>query len=150
MQPGRPFLRSLQTTLLMHIKGKIHAETGSFRGRRRNQTCTRQERVDLDLRAAPLERSDIVNRVLAAVKACSMADSSKVTEHANFEEDLGLEKGDVVILLMGMLKKYGLSVSYVEARRMTTCAEVIDYIESQLCHDSYSSANEDHVDTPNL
>ena len=74
----------------------------------------------------------------------------QVTEHANFEEDLGLEKGDVVILLMGMLKKYGLSVSYVEARRMTTCAEVIDYIESQLCHDSYSSANEDHVDTPNL
>ncbi|KAG0610094.1 hypothetical protein M758_7G038300 [Ceratodon purpureus] len=145
MQPGRPFLRSLQTTFLMHIKGKVHAEDGSLssRLRRKSQRCTRPERVDSDPRAGPLERSDIVHRVLAAVKACSGVDAAKVTEHANFEDDLQLEKGDVVVLVLGMLKKYGLSLTYVEARRMTTCAEVIDYIESQICQE-YSSDNEDH------
>lgn len=80
MQPGRPFLRSLQTTFLRHIKGKVHhAEDGPFRlGRRFSQRCTRPERVDSDPRQAPLERTDIVNRVLAAVKSCTGVDSAKV------------------------------------------------------------------------
>ena len=79
MQPGRPFLRSLQTTFLRHFKGKVHAEDGPFRlGRRFSQRCTRPERVDSDPRQAPLERTDIVNRVLAAVKSCTGVDSAKV------------------------------------------------------------------------
>jgi acyl carrier protein len=71
----------------------------------------------------------------------------QVTESARFEEDLGLEKGDVVVLIMATLKKYGLSLSYVEARKMTTSGEVIDYIESQVCQEALeeycSSSNEE-------
>lgn len=78
MQPGRPFLRSLQVAFLRHIKGKVHAEDGSFRSRLRSPQCVRAEGDDSDSRAAPLERSDIVGRVLAAVKSCSGVESSKV------------------------------------------------------------------------
>lgn len=73
----------------------------------------------------------------------------QVTEDANFEEELQLERGDVVVLVLAVLKKYGLSLSYVEARRMTTCTELIDYIESQVCQDD-SSGNEDHWQKPKL
>lgn len=144
MQPGRTFLRSLQTTFLMHIKGKVHDENGSFRLQRRSKAlrCTRPERVDSYPRTGPLERSDIANRVLAVVKACPSVDSSKVEEYANFEEDLKLEKGDVVLLVLSVLKKYDLVLSYVEARKMTTCAQVIDYIESQVCPE-YASSNDE-------
>lgn len=143
MQPGRPFLRSLQSSFLKHVQGKVHCESETLSVSRQRQRCLRPERVDSALREAPLERSDIANRVLAAVKACSMVDSAKVTEFANFEEELQLQRGDVVVLVLAVLKKYGLSLSYVEARRMATCTELIDYIESQVCQDD-SSSNEDH------
>lgn len=67
----------------------------------------------------------------------------QVTEDAKFEEDLKLQRGDVVVLVLAVLKKYSLSLSYVEARKMSTIAELIDYIESQVCQDE-SSSNDDH------
>lgn len=70
----------------------------------------------------------------------------QVTEDANFEEVLKLQRGDVVVLVLAVLEKFGLSLSYVEARKMTTCSELIDYIESQVRQDD-SSNNEDHWQT---
>lgn len=89
----------------------------------------------LYLHACPCKHDSLSRRLFGCL--------TQVTEHANFEEDLGLEKGDVVVLVLAILKKYDLSLSYVEARRMTTCVELIDYIESQVCQE-YSSSSEGH------
>lgn len=75
-----------------------------------------------------LDRSEVSDRVLGVVKNFEKVDGDKVNEVAKFVEDLGLDSLDVVEVVMAMEEEFTIEIPDNEAEKLTTPAQVIDYI----------------------
>ena len=58
-------------------------------------------------------------------------DESKVTEEANFIDDLGADSLDTVDLVMAFEEEFGSEISDSEAEKILTVGDAIKFIESK-------------------
>ena len=75
--------------------------------------------------------SDISERVKKIVIEHLGAEEEKVTENANFIEDLGADSLDTVELVMAFEEEFGSEISDSEAEKILTVGDAIKFIESK-------------------
>ena len=74
---------------------------------------------------------DISNKVKKMVADHLGVDESKVTEEANFIDDLGADSLDTVELVMSFEEEFGSEISDSEAEKILTVGDAIKFIESK-------------------
>ena len=74
---------------------------------------------------------DISSKVKKMVVDHLGADESKVTDEANFIEDLGADSLDTVELVMAFEEEFGSEISDNEAEKILTVGDAIKFIESK-------------------
>ena len=74
---------------------------------------------------------DVANKVKKMVVDHLGADESKVTDEANFIDDLGADSLDTVELVMAFEEEFGSEISDSEAEKILTVGDAIKFIESQ-------------------
>lgn len=75
-----------------------------------------------------LDRAEVSDRVIGVVKNFEKVDGDKVNEVAKFVEDLGLDSLDVVEVVMAMEEEFTIEIPDNESEKLTTLAQVIDYV----------------------
>ena len=75
--------------------------------------------------------SDVADRVKKIVIEHLGVDEDKVTEAANFIEDLGADSLDTVELVMAFEEEFGCEIPDDAAENISTIKNAIDFIESQ-------------------
>jgi len=73
---------------------------------------------------------DISNKVRKMVADHLGVDEAKVTEEANFIDDLGADSLDTVELVMSFEEEFGSEISDSEAEKILTVGDAIKFIES--------------------
>lgn len=58
-------------------------------------------------------------------------EESEITMEATFKDDLGADSLDVVELVMELEDEFDLEISDEEAEKISTVADVVNYIEAQ-------------------
>ena len=74
---------------------------------------------------------DVANKVKKMVVDHLGAEESKVTDEANFIDDLGADSLDTVELVMAFEEEFGSEISDNEAEKILTVGDAIKFIESQ-------------------
>tara|TARA_Y100000590_G_scaffold336054_1_gene382624 strand:+ start:10288 stop:10527 length:240 start_codon:yes stop_codon:yes gene_type:complete len=74
---------------------------------------------------------DISSKVKKMVVDHLGVDESKVTEEANFMDDLGADSLDTVELVMAFEEEFGSEISDSEAEKILTVGDAIKFIESK-------------------
>jgi len=74
---------------------------------------------------------DISSKVKKMVVDHLGVDESKVTEEANFMDDLGADSLDTVELVMAFEEEFGAEISDSEAEKILTVGDAIKFIESK-------------------
>ena len=74
--------------------------------------------------------SDIEEQVKNIVVDHLGIDESKVTDEANFIDDLGADSLDTVELVMAFEEEFGSEISDSEAEKILTVGDAIKFIES--------------------
>ena len=74
---------------------------------------------------------DISSKVKKMVVDHLGVDESKVTEEANFMDDLGADSLDTVELVMAFEEEFGAEISDREAEKILTVGDAIKFIESK-------------------
>ena len=74
---------------------------------------------------------DISSKVKKMVVDHLGADESKVTDEANFIDDLGADSLDTVELVMAFEEEFGSEISDNEAEKILTVGDAIKFIESK-------------------
>ena len=74
---------------------------------------------------------DISNKVKKMVADHLGVDESKVTEEANFIDDLGADSLDTVELVMSFEEEFGSEISDSGAEKILTVGDAIKFIESK-------------------
>ena len=74
---------------------------------------------------------DISSRVKKMVADHLGIEESKVTDEANFIDDLGADSLDTVELVMAFEEEFGSEISDSEAEKILTVGDAIKFIESQ-------------------
>ena len=74
---------------------------------------------------------DIANKVKKMVADHLGVDELKVTEEANFVDDLGADSLDTVELVMAFEEEFGSEISDSEAEKIITVGDAIRFIESR-------------------
>ena len=74
---------------------------------------------------------DVSTKVKKMVADHLGLDESKVTEEANFIDDLGADSLDTVELVMAFEEEFGSEISDSEAERILTVGDAIKFIESK-------------------
>ena len=74
---------------------------------------------------------DVGNKVKKMVADHLGAEESKVTEEANFIDDLGADSLDTVELVMAFEEEFGSEISDSEAEKILTVGDAIKFIESK-------------------
>ena len=74
---------------------------------------------------------DISNTVKKMVADHLGVDELKVTEQANFVDDLGADSLDTVELVMAFEEEFGSEISDSEAEKILTVGDAIKFIESK-------------------
>ena len=74
---------------------------------------------------------DISNKVKKMVADHLGVDEVKVTDEANFIDDLGADSLDTVELVMAFEEEFGSEISDSEAEKILTVGEAIKFIESK-------------------
>ena len=59
-------------------------------------------------------------------------DPARITDDANFREDLETDSLHLVILIMELEDAYGVKISDVEARDLNTVGKAVDFVFSRL------------------
>ena len=75
--------------------------------------------------------SDIAERVKKIVVEHLGAEEEKVTENANFIEDLGADSLDTVELVMAFEEEFGCEIPDDAAEKIATVNDVISFISEQ-------------------
>ena len=74
---------------------------------------------------------DVANKVRKMVVDHLGAEESKVTDEANFIDDLGADSLDTVELVMAFEEEFGSEISDAEAEKILTVGDAIKFIESK-------------------
>ena len=74
---------------------------------------------------------DVTNKVKKMVADHLGVDELKVTEEANFVDDLGADSLDTVELVMAFEEEFGSEISDSEAEKILTVGDAIKFIESR-------------------
>ena len=74
---------------------------------------------------------DIANKVKKMVADHLGVEELKVTEEANFVDDLGADSLDTVELVMAFEEEFGAEISDSEAEKILTVGDAIKFIESR-------------------
>jgi acyl carrier protein len=74
---------------------------------------------------------DIASKVKKMVADHLGVDELKVTEEANFVDDLGADSLDTVELVMAFEEEFGSEISDSEAEKILTVGDAIKFIESR-------------------
>ena len=74
---------------------------------------------------------DIASKVKKMVTDHLGVDELKVTEEANFVDDLGADSLDTVELVMAFEEEFGSEISDSEAEKILTVGDAIKFIESR-------------------
>ena len=74
---------------------------------------------------------DVGNKVKKMVADHLGAEESKVTEEANFIDDLGADSLDTVELVMAFEEEFGSEISDSEAEKILTVGDAIKFIEAK-------------------
>ena len=74
---------------------------------------------------------DISSKVKKMVVDHLGIDESKVTDEANFIDDLGADSLDTVELVMAFEEEFGAEISDSEAEKILTVGDAIKFIESK-------------------
>ena len=74
---------------------------------------------------------DISNKVKKMVADHLGVDEMKVTDEANFIDDLGADSLDTVELVMAFEEEFGSEISDSEAEKILTVGDAIRFIESK-------------------
>lgn len=75
--------------------------------------------------------SDIAERLKKIVVEHLGVEESKVTENANFIDDLGADSLDTVELVMAFEEEFGCEIPDDAAEKILTVKDAIDYIQSR-------------------
>ena len=73
--------------------------------------------------------SDVADRVKKIVIEHLGVDADKVTDNANFIEDLGADSLDTVELVMAFEEEFGVEIPDDAAEKITTVKDAISYID---------------------
>ena len=76
-------------------------------------------------------QKDVSNKVKKMVADHLGVDELKVTEEANFIDDLGADSLDTVELVMAFEEEFGSEISDSEAEKILTVGDAIKFIESK-------------------
>ena len=76
-------------------------------------------------------QKDVPNKVKKMVADHLGVDEVKVTEEANFIDDLGADSLDTVELVMAFEEEFGSEISDSEAEKILTVGDAIKFIESK-------------------
>ena len=74
---------------------------------------------------------DISGKIKKMVADHLGIDESKVTDEANFIDDLGADSLDTVELVMAFEEEFGAEISDTEAEKILTVGDAIKFIESK-------------------
>ena len=74
---------------------------------------------------------DVSNKVKKMVSDHLGVDEIKVTDEANFIDDLGADSLDTVELVMAFEEEFGSEISDSEAEKILTVGDAIKFIESK-------------------
>ncbi|MDI3257187.1 MAG: acyl carrier protein [Kyrpidia sp.] len=74
--------------------------------------------------------SDTFDRVKRIIVDRLGVDEDKVTMEASFKDDLGADSLDIVELVMELEDEFGMEISDEDAEKISTVAEVVQYVES--------------------
>ena len=74
---------------------------------------------------------DVSNKVKKMVADHLGVDENKVTDEANFIDDLGADSLDTVELVMAFEEEFGSEISDGEAEKILTVGDAIKFIESK-------------------
>lgn len=80
--------------------------------------------------AHSLTYEEVKERVLTVVKSFDKVDASKVTAAAHFQKDLGIDSLDTVELVMALEDEFVLEIPDVEAEKIQSVADAIQYIST--------------------
>ena len=75
--------------------------------------------------------SDIADRVKKIVVEHLGVEADKVTENANFIDDLGADSLDTVELVMAFEEAFNVEIPEDAAEKISTVKDAVDYIEKQ-------------------
>jgi|TARA_B100001105_G_C22172704_1_gene349195 acyl carrier protein len=76
-------------------------------------------------------QKDVPNKVKKMVADHLGVDEVKVTEEANFIDDLGADSLDTVELVMAFEEEFGSEISDSEAEKILTVGDAIKFIENK-------------------
>jgi acyl carrier protein len=74
--------------------------------------------------------SDTADRVKKIVVEHLGVEAEKVTEEANFIDDLGADSLDIVELVMAFEEEFGVEIPDDAAEKISTVKDAIDYIDA--------------------
>ena len=74
---------------------------------------------------------DVSSKVKKMVAEHLGVDESKVTDEANFTDDLGADSLDTVELVMAFEEEFGSEISDSEAEKILTVGDAVKFIESK-------------------
>ena len=74
--------------------------------------------------------SDVADRVKKIVVEHLGVEADKVTDNANFIDDLGADSLDTVELVMAFEEEFGIEIPDEDAEKITRVKEAVEYIEA--------------------
>ncbi|KAI4350181.1 hypothetical protein L6164_010688 [Bauhinia variegata] len=77
-----------------------------------------------------LDKSEVTDRVISAVKNFQKVDPSKVNPNAHFQNDLGLDSLDAVEIVMALEEEFGFEIPDNEADKINSINLAVDFIAS--------------------
>ena len=79
-----------------------------------------------------MDRSELASRLTQVLVDELGLDADKITESANFEEDLEVDSLGVVELLMALEDEFGVKIPDEDAENIHTVGQAIDLVQAKL------------------